>query len=152
MMRTLRQGWFAGLLAGLIAAFLFVVDAGPIDAGPGNSLHGLARWFHLDTPEAGKWVGFLLMLLMGGVFGLLFEIGTRRWQPELGRWLLAGLVAGIACWALFGLVIGTGINHVPLTLGGLLVYGIPLLVYGVLLGSISFQWKARQSRHNRQSA
>lgn len=143
MMRTLRQGLFAGLLAGLIAAFLFVVDY-----GPGNSLHGIARWFHLDTPETGKWVGFLLMLLIGGVFGILFEIGTRRWQPELGRWLLSGLATGAVCWVVFVLVIGTGINHLPLSLGSFLLNGIPLLVYGVMLGSISFQWKMRQSRYH----
>jgi len=35
------------------------------------------------------------------------------------------------------LLIGTGLNHVRLTFGGFLFSSIPLLVYGLLLGSIA---------------
>ncbi len=136
MMRTIRQGFLAGLLAGLLTALLFVVDY-----GPGNSLHGVARWLGLDSQGAGKLVGFLLILFLGGVFGILFSIVADRRQPALGRWLLTGLVAGAILWVLVVLLISTGINHVGLSFGSVLFSIVPLLVYGLLLGSISFQWR-----------
>lgn len=137
-MKTFRQGLLAGLLAGFLAALFFVVDY-----GPGNSLHGIARWLALDSPGAGKLVGFLLMLLLGGVFGILFGMVAGKWQLSLGRWLLGGLVVGVMWWVLFALVIGAGINHVSLGFGTMLFYSVPLLVYGLLLGSISFQWRLK---------
>lgn len=138
MGRTLRQGLFAGWLAGFLIALLFLIDG-----GPGQSLHTVARWFALDSQEVGKFVGFLLLLIIGGVFGLLFAVVAKRSRPTLGRWLLIGLVIGVIWWFLIALVIGTGINHVRLNLGSFLFSIIPLLVYGVLLGSIAWKWDKR---------
>lgn len=135
MVKTIRQAFLAGILAGFLAALLFLVDY-----GPGNSLHGVARWLGLDSQGAGKFVGFLLMLVLGGLFGLLFGVLVGRWRPDLGRWLLTGLVIGAIWWVLVVLLIGTGINHLPLNFGGFLISCVPLLVYGLLLGSIAFQW------------
>ncbi|MEO6893091.1 MAG: hypothetical protein ABI324_29250 [Ktedonobacteraceae bacterium] len=136
MMRMLRQGLLAGLLAGFLTALLFLVDY-----GPGNSLHRVAQWFSLDSQAAGKFVGFLLMLLLGGIFGILFGVLARRWQPTRGRWLLAGLIVGAAWWLIVVLVIGSGLQHLRLGFGDVLFTSIPLLVYGLLLGSIAFQWR-----------
>ncbi len=135
MGKFLRQGLFAGVLAGFLVALLFVIDG-----GPGDSLHTVAHWFALDSKEAGKVVGFFLMLLLGGVFGLLFGGVVARLRPTLGRWLLMGLGVGAAWWLLVALLIGTGLNHVRLDFGGFLFSVIPLLVYGLLLGSIVWQW------------
>lgn len=136
MSRTVRQGLLAGLLAGFLTGLLFVVDY-----GPANSLHGVARWFALDSPGSGKLVGLLLMLLLGGLFGLLFGVIATQRQPAQGRWLLLGLAMGATWWVLVALVLGTLINHVRMDFATFLFYSVPLLVYGLLLGSISFQWR-----------
>jgi hypothetical protein len=136
MMRTIRQGLLPGLLAGLLTALLYVVDY-----GPANSLHGAAHWLGLDSQGAGKPVGFLLILFLGGIFGILFSMVVGRWQPALGRWLLTGLVTGTIWWVLIVLLIGAGINHFGLSFGSVLYSIVPLLLYGLLLGSISFQWR-----------
>ncbi len=135
MGRRLRQG----LVARVLVALLFVIDG-----GPGESLHTVAHWFALDSREGGKGVGFFLLLLLGGVFGLLFGVIAARSRPTLGRWLLTGLVVGVVWWLLVALLLGTGLNHVRLTFGGFLFSFIPLLVYGLLLGSIAWQWRERQ--------
>lgn len=132
--RGMRSGFLAGLLAGFLAALLFVVDY-----GPANSLHGVARWFALDSPAAGRWVGFLLMLLLGAAFGIIFGAMLGRRPLTLGRSLGAGLLMGVLWWALIAFVLGTLVNHLRLDLGSWLFYFVPLLVYGLLLGSLSFQ-------------
>jgi hypothetical protein len=141
MVNTIRQTFFAGILAGFLAALLLLVDY-----GPGNSLHGVARWFALDSQGAGKFVGFLLMLILGGVFGMLFGVIAGRWQPTLGRWLLIGVIVGAVWWVLVVLLIGTGINHLRLNFGDFLISSVPLLVFGLLLGSIAFQFQWRQQK------
>ena len=139
MMKTVRQAFLAGVLAGFLAALLFLVDY-----GPGNSLHGVARWLALDSQGAGRFVGFLLMLILGGVFGILFGVIAGRWKAALGRWLLIGVVVGAVWWVLVVLLIGTGINHLRLNFGDFLFSSVLLLVYGLLLGSIAFQFQWRQ--------
>jgi hypothetical protein len=139
MVKTVRQAVLAGILAGFLAALLFLVDY-----GPGNSLHGVARWLALDSQGVGKFVGFLLMVILGGVFGILFGVIAGRWRPTLGRWLLIGLIVGAVWWVLVVLLIGTGINHLRMNFGDFLFSSVPLLVYGLLLGSIAFQFQWRQ--------
>ncbi|HJT57632.1 MAG TPA: hypothetical protein VJ761_14110 [Ktedonobacteraceae bacterium] len=138
-MKTIPQTFFAGILAGFLAALLLLVDY-----GPGNSLHGVARWLALDSQGAGRFVGFLLMLILGGIFGILFGLIAGRWRPTLGRWLLIGLLMGAIWWLLVVLLIGTAINHLRLNFGDFLFSSVPLLVYGLLLGSIAFQFQRRQ--------
>lgn len=136
MMRTIRQGVLAGAVAGFLTALLFVVDY-----GPANSLHAVARWFALDSQVAGKWVGFLLMLLLGSLFGVLFGVLMGRQRATLGHELSMGLLMGVIWWVVIVFLIGSVINHLRLDFGSWLFYFIPLLVYGMLLGSISFQWR-----------
>jgi hypothetical protein len=140
MMRTIRLGLFAGVLAGLLAALLFVVDY-----GPANSLHGVARWLALDSQGAGRFVGFLLMLLLGGMFGVLFGALMGRRQATLGRALGLGLLMGVIWWVVVAFLLGSVINHLRLDFGSWLFSFIPLLVYGLLLGSISFQWRQQHA-------
>jgi hypothetical protein len=127
-------------LAGFLAALLFVVDY-----GPANSLHRVARWLGLDSPGAGKFVGLLLMLLLGALFGVLFSIVMAKQRATLGCALVIGLLTGAAWWVVIVFVLGTVVNHLPLDFGSWLFSFIPLLVYGLLLGSISFQWRQQHA-------
>jgi len=138
-MRTTLQGGLAGLLAGLITSLLWFVDY-----GPGNSLHTIARWFMLDSASAGKQVGFLLWLGLSALFGLLFGIAVRRFRPTLGGLLLLGLVTGAIDWLLVVFVAGTLWPHGHLDFGGGLYSIVPLLTYGLVLGSVAFQFQTRQ--------
>lgn len=140
MMSTIRQGLIAGLCAGFLAALLFVVDY-----GPANSLHGVARWLALDSQGAGRFVGFLLMLILGAVFGVLFGVLGGRRQATLGRALGMGLLMGVTWWAVVVFALGTVINHLRFDFGSWLFSFIPLLVYGLLLGSLSFQWRKQHA-------
>ncbi len=140
MLRTIRLGLLAGLLAGFLASLLLVVDY-----GPGNSLHGVARWFALDSPGAGRFIGFLLMLVLGTVFGILFGTVTGKRQVTLGRSLGVGLLMGVIWWVVMAFFLGTVINHLRFNLSFWLATFVPLLVYGLLLGSISFRWRIQQA-------
>lgn len=140
MMRAIRQGLLAGLLAGFLAALLLLVDY-----GPGNSLHGAARWFALDSQGAGKFVGFLLMLILGGLFGMLFGAVIQRWQVTLGRALGVGLLIGAIWWLVIVFLLGTVVNHLSLNFASWLISFTPLLVYGMLLGSIFFSRRAQSA-------
>lgn len=135
MMKRLRQGGLAGLIAGFLVALLYLVDY-----GPGTSLHRVTQWFNVDSQSTGRIVGFLLMILLGGIFGLLFGLLVGRWRPLLGRWLLAGLGVGAVWWVLVVLGVGSGLHHLHMSFGDFLFTSIPLLVYGVLLGSLAFEW------------
>src|SRR5207245_233670 len=104
-------------------------------------LHGVARWLALDSQGAGKIVGFLLMLLLGGVFGILFGALMGRRPVTLGRSLGLGLLMGVTWWAVVVFLLGTVINHLQFNFGSWLFPFMLLLVYGLLLGSISFQWR-----------
>lgn len=136
MIKRLRQGMLAGLCAGFFAALLFVVDY-----GPANSLHRVASWLALDSPAVGRFVGFLLMLILGAIFGALFVILGRERAVTLGRMLGLGLLTGVIWWVVVVLLLGAVINHVGLDFGSWLFSFIPLLVYGLLLSSLSFQWR-----------
>lgn len=138
-MRTTLWGGLAGLLAGLITSLLWFVDY-----GPGNSLHTVAHWVMLDSASAGKQTGFLLWLGLSSLFGLLFGLAAHWWRPTLGRWLGLGLLTGAIDWLLVVFVAGTLWPHGHLDLSGFLYSIVPLLLYGLLLGSIAFQFIARQ--------
>ena len=137
-MRTILQGGLAGLLAALITSLFWFVDY-----GPGNSLHTVARWLMLDSAGAGKPVGFLLWLALGVLFGLLFGVTFRLWRPPLGGSLLVGLVTGAVGWLLVVFMAGTLWPHGHLDFGGFLYSSVPLVIYGLLLGSIAFQFQSR---------
>jgi hypothetical protein len=133
-LRVLRRSLFAGLLAGLIMGILFFVDY-----GPGNALRGIAGYFLLDQAGTGKLIGFLLLIALGGLFGLIFGALQGKREMTIGRCIGLGLTTGVIYWLIVALLIGTIINHARLDLGSFLFSFVLLLVYGLLLGTISFQ-------------
>jgi hypothetical protein len=140
---TLRQGLLAGLLAGFILGIL-----GFVDYGPGNTLGGVARWLALDSRATGKLAGFLMLIILGGLFGLLFGFLQRHRQTTLGRSLVLGLGSGAAFWLIVSVLLGEVIFHAKFDLGivfGLFQAFVLLLVYGVLLGTIYFQSVVRRT-------
>ena len=140
-MKHIQNGLLAGLFAGLVLAVLFFLDY-----GPGGLLHTPARWLALDSQNAGKFVGFLLLIILGGLFGVLFGLIEGRGARTLGRSLLLGAGTGILFWIIVPLLFGALINHVRLDFGGFLYSFIPLLLYGMLLGSFSFQREVQVQR------
>jgi len=139
MTGTLQRGATSGLLAGLLLGILFFVDY-----GPGDSLLKAASWFGLAQSGGAKWFGFLILLLLGGFFGLLFGVLHHKRTIHLGRSLLVGLAMGLAWWVSIVLLLGSGIHHVKLDLGSFLYSFLMLLLYGILLGSLFFQRSAVQ--------
>ncbi len=134
MRNIILKGLVAGLLAGLVLAALFFVDY-----GPGGLLHDPARWLALDSNDAGKFVGFVLFIVLGGAFGVLYGIIHGRREATLGRSLLLGAATGTLFWVIVPLLSGVIINHWQFNLGDLLISFVPLLLYGLLLGSFFFQ-------------
>jgi hypothetical protein len=134
MNNTMLKGLVAGLLAGIVLAVLFFVDY-----GPGGLLHNPARWLALDSQDAGKYVGFVLLIVLGGAFGVLFGIIQGRRETTLGRSLLLGAATGVLFWVIVPLLFGVMINHWQLNLGNFLISFVPLLLYGVLLGAFFSQ-------------
>lgn len=137
-MKRIQNGLIAGLLAGLMLAVLFFADY-----GPGGLLHMPAHWLALDSKDAGKFVGFLLFIVLGGVFGVVFGAIEGRREITLGRSLLLGAATGVLFWVIVPLLFGTIINHGRLDFGGFLYSFVPLVLYGFLLGAISFQRSMR---------
>lgn len=133
-MRTILRGGLAGLLAALMTSLLWFVDY-----GPGNSLHTVARWLMLDNKDAGRQVGFLLLLLLGGLIGLLFGLVIRAWRPTLGGFLGGGIVTGAIGWLVLVLFFGTLVFHGSLGFGDVLYTSAPWLIYGLVLGNLTFQ-------------
>ncbi len=137
-MKRIQNGLIAGLLAGLVLAVLFFVDY-----GPGSLLHMPARWLALDSKDAGKFVGFLLFIVLGAVFGILFGAIEGQRAITLGRSLALGVATGLLFWIIVPLLFGTLINHMRLDFGGFLYSFVPLVLYGFLLGAFSFQRETR---------
>ncbi len=134
MTQRIQNGLIAGLLAGLTLAILFFLDY-----GPGGLLHTPARWLGLDSTDAGKFVGFILLIVLGGIFGIIFGAIEGRREITLGRSLLLGAATGVIFWIIVPLLFGTLINHIKLDFGSFLYSFVPLVLYGLLLGAIAFQ-------------
>src|SRR3989442_3258046 len=90
-MNNIRKGLFAGLIAGLVLAMLYAVDY-----GPGAQLHTVAKWFALDSKNAGEYIGFVLLLILGALFGLAFGAWQRGKVITLTRAIASGLILGVA--------------------------------------------------------
>lgn len=143
-MQTIVRGLYAGLIAGLILAALYFVGY-----GPGNDLNGVANWFALGNKDTGKFIGFALLIILGGVFGLIFGLLQGKREPRLIRSLLTGLVLGVVWWVALSYFAAIYIGHMPasrLNFGGVLYPFIMSLVYGCLLGSVYFQISAMKGR------
>jgi hypothetical protein len=69
-MTSVRRGLLAGLLAGLVLATLNFVT----DGTPGRTLPDALHWFSIAIadPTTSRFAGFFLIIVLGGVFGLIF--------------------------------------------------------------------------------
>lgn len=117
-MHTFRRGLLAGVLASLVLAmFDFVTDG-----TPGNGLPSVLHWFGITIadPTLSRWVGFFLLVVLGAVWGLIFEL------------MLTNILNHTS--SSFSLSFGRFLSSFPLD-----------VLFGVLLGAIFIQWRARQA-------
>ena len=142
-MHTLRRGFLAGVLASLVLAlFDFVTDG-----APGNGFPSVLRWFGipLANPTISHWVGLFLLLVLGGVFGLIFGAIQRGKPSTTGRALLTGLALGVLWWLLLEVVLANLTNLAPSPFSmnfANFLSSFPLAtLFGVLLGAIFMQWQ-----------
>lgn len=144
-MHSLRKGLLAGVLASLVLALLDFVT----DGTPGNGFPSVLRWFGIPeaSPTLSHWVGFLLLVVLGGVFGLIFGALQRGSPATAGRTLLTGLALGVLWWLLFEVVLANLTNHASspfsLSFGQFLSSFSLAALFGVLLGAIFLQWQER---------
>ena len=127
-------GLIAGLIAGLIMAVVLFADY-----GPANDLHTAATWVGLDSSGSGRFIGFLVLVILGAIFGLLFGVVMARFPNTLGRSIVTGLLTGLIWWIIVVPIISVLIHHMHFDFGGYLYYFVPLLTYGILLGTIYYR-------------
>ncbi len=145
-MQTLRGGLVAGLLAGLVLAMLDFVT----DGTPGRLLPEALHWFGITTadPTISRFAGFFLLIALGGVFGLIFGALQRERIITISRALLSGLALGFVWWLIFSLLLANIMSHrAPFSLDfGRFLSTFPIdLLFGVVLGAISFQLQQRRA-------
>jgi len=130
---------FASLV---LAMFDFVTDG-----APGNGFPAVLRWFGISiaNPTISRWVGLLLLLVLGGTFGLIFGTLQRGRPVATGRALLTGLALGVLWWLLLEVMQANLTNHAPslfsLSFGQFLSTFPEASLFGVLLGAIFIQWQ-----------
>jgi hypothetical protein len=146
-MQPLRRGLLAGILASLVLAMFDFVTVG----APGNGLPAALHWFGiaLADPTLSRWVGLLLLIVLGGVFGLIFGALQRDKLITAGHALLTGLALGVLWWLIFELVLTNIMNHAssPFSLSfGRFLSSFPLdVLFGVLLAVVYVQLQGRQA-------
>lgn len=141
-MNTLLRGLYSGLMAGAIVAILYFVDY-----GPGNGLYGVARWFAFDDKSSGRLIGFIVLIVLGTLFGLIFGVLQGKREITIGRAIATGLGLGVAWWVIFAFLVALTVGHMSLAtfnLGSVLYPFMLCLVYGLLLGTIYFQSTVRR--------
>ena len=141
-MNNALKGLYAGLIAGVIVALLYFVDY-----GPGNGLYGVARWFAFDDKSSGRLIGFIVLIVLGTLFGLIFGVLQGKREITIGRALVIGLGLGVAWWVVFAFLVAFTVGHMSLAmfnLGSVLYPFMLCLVYGLLLGTIYFQSTVRR--------
>ena len=142
-MSNILRGLFSGLTAGVILALLYFVDY-----GPGNDLHTVAGWFALDNRDTGRLIGFILLIVLGTLFGLVFGALQRGRKITIGRAIPTGLALGVAWWFIFAFLVAIFVGHMSLArfnLGSFLYSFTLCLVYGLLLGTLYFQGTVRRA-------
>jgi hypothetical protein len=147
-MNNIRRGLIAGLLAGLIVAVLNFMTVG----SPGSTLPAVAGWFGLNVADGtvSRVIGFLLLIILGGVFGLLFGFLQRDRVISLSRAIGMGLVVGAIWWFIFVLVLGSFMHQGlpfranPSSFLSFFLFILLYLLYGLLLGTIYFQSHVRR--------
>ena len=144
---NIRRGLLAGILAGLVLAILNFVT----DGTPGRTLPDALHWFGITIadPTISRFSGFFLLIVLGGLFGLIFGAFQRERSITLSRALLSGLALGLAWWFVFSLVLANIMNHASspfsLQFGGFLsTFPIDLL-FGLVLGAIYFQLQQQRT-------
>lgn len=144
---NIRRGLLAGILAGLVLAILNFVT----DGTPGRTLPDALHWFGITIadPTISRFSGFFLLIVLGGLFGLIFGAFQRERSISLSRALLSGLALGLAWWFVFSLVLANIMNHASspfsLQFGGFLsTFPIDLL-FGLVLGAIYYQLQQRSA-------
>jgi hypothetical protein len=144
---NIRRGLLAGILAGLVLAILNFVT----DGTPGRTLPDALHWFGITIadPTISRFSGFFLLIVLAGLFGLIFGAFQRESSITLSRALLTGLALGLVWWFVFSLVLANIMNHASspfsLQFGGFLsTFPIDLL-FGVVLGAIYFQLQQRSA-------
>jgi len=142
-MSNILRGLFSGLTSGVILALLYCVDY-----GPGNGLHTVAGWFALDNQVTGRLIGFVLLIVLGTLFGLVFGALQRSREITIGRAIVTGLALGVAWWFIFAFLVAIVVGHMSLArfnLGSFLYPFTLCLVYGLLLGTLYFQSTVRRA-------
>jgi hypothetical protein len=146
-MHNVRRGLLAGVLASLVLAlFDFVTDG-----APGNGFPSVLHWFGITIadPAISHWVGFFLLLVLGGIWGLIFGVLQSNTLSTPGRALLTGLALGVLWWLIFDVVLTNILSHAsaPFSLSfGRFLASFPLdVLFGILLAAIFIQWQGRQA-------
>lgn len=146
-MMNIRRGLLAGILAGLMLAILNFVT----DGTPGRTLPDALHWFGITIadPTISRFSGFFLLIVLGGLFGLIFGAVQGERSITLSRAFLSGLALGLVWWFVFSLVLANIMNHASspfsLQFGGFLsTFPIDLL-FGVVLGAIYFQLQQQRA-------
>jgi hypothetical protein len=146
-MHTVRRGLLAGVLASLVLALLDFVT----DGAPGNGFPSVLHWFGftIADPTISRLSGFFLLLVLGGIWGLIFGVLQSDTLSTSGRALLTGLALGVLWWLIFDVVLTNILNHAsaPFSLSfGRFLASFPLdVLFGILLGAIFIQWQGRQA-------
>ena len=146
-MAAIRKGLLTGLFAGLVLAMLDVV----VNGAPGNGLQEVLRWFGVTFADAGiaRLAGFVLVIVLGGVFGILFGLILNRMNQEvvtINRAIPLGLLLGFAWWLLLSQALCNIVHRLsPFSFNftGILLT-LPLnLLFGVVLGTAYYQMQSR---------
>ena len=146
-MAVIRRGLLTGLFAGLVLALLDVV----VNGVPGNGLQEVTRWFGITVADAGlsRLAGFVLVIALGGVFGILFGLILNSMHSQvvsINRAIPLGLLLGFAWWLLLTQMLCNIVHHIsPFAFNFTGVFlTLPLtLVFGVVLGTAYYQMQAR---------
>jgi hypothetical protein len=140
-MLNIRRGLLAGLLAGLLLAMLNFVT----DGTPGRTLPDVLHWFGITIadPTSSRFAGFFLLIVLGGIFGLIFGALQRERFITISRALLSGLVLGLVWWFVFSFLLANIMNHAssPFSLQfGMFLATFPIdLLFGLVLGATYYQ-------------
>jgi hypothetical protein len=146
-MAVIRRALLTGLFAGLVLAMLEVV----VNGVPGNGLQEVLRWFGITVADAGlgRLAGFVLVIALGGAFGILFGLILNKMHSQvvsINRAIPLGLLLGFAWWLLLTQMLCNAVHHLSpfsFTFTGILLT-LPLnLVFGVVLGTAYYQMQAK---------
>jgi hypothetical protein len=141
-MKHITHGLYSGFLAGLILGVLYFLDY-----GPGADYNRIAAWFALQHGDFSRQIGFVILVVLGAVFGLIFGLLQNKRIISVGRALLTGLLLGAAEWIIFGFILPISLGSLKssqFTINTLLYPFVLCLVFGLLLGTIYFHIAGNQ--------